>query len=169
MGFHPVAYDALVVLHIGAYSLYIGGWFMGALWKAAADSLETPAAVARAHRRLASAESKVLIPLGFLAFFAGYMARRLPIGAPFGGARITASAWTTLGMLLWFAGMGVWWVGMRRLEDKMILAAEEAAEEGTELGEDHARWSVGWFALDALAVLFPLLGVVVMVSPPGWW
>lgn len=169
MGFHPVAYDALVTLHIAAFSLFIGGWFMGALWKAAADSLETPAAVARAHRRLASAESTALIPLGFVGFFAGYLARRLPAGAPFMGARITESAWTTLGMLLWFAGMSVWWFGMRRLEDKIIVAAEEAAQEGTELGEDHARWSVGWFALDALALLFPLLGILVMVVRPGWW
>jgi uncharacterized membrane protein len=167
MGLHPVAYDLLVVVHIGAYSLYIGGWFMGGLWKAAADSLEDPGSVARAHERLAKAESWILVPLGLVGFFGGYMARRLPIGAPFMGQRITDATWTTLGMLLWFAGLAVWWFGMRRLEDTMIVDAEEAAEDGTDLGEEHARNSVKWFALDALAVLFPLLGVVVMVVRPA--
>ncbi len=169
MALLDTAYHLLVSLHITFYSLFIGGWFMVAVWKASADRGGDPGTIADQHERIAWAESKVIIPLGFLGFFLGYLPRRLPLGGPFTGQRITADAWTTVGMLLWFAGMAVWWFGMRRVEDKLIVTAREAAEAGEELGGDYAKLSIGWFLLDALALLAPVLGVFVMVFKPGWW
>lgn len=153
----------LVALHIVFYSLYLGGWFMAMVWKSAADRREDPGEVARWHRVLARAETRVVVPLGFLGFFLGYLPRRL-----IDGPRITADAWTTYGMLLWFAGLAAWWFGMRKVEDRLIVTAEDAAGTDEGLGERYARASLLWFALATLALLLPTAGVFVMVFKVDW-
>lgn len=159
-----VVVPILLIIHITGYSLFIGGWFMGGLWKVAADRAGDPKHIAVSLRQLARFETRILIPLGFVAFFGGYIIVQF-----IDNVRVTDNAWTTLGMLFWFAGMAVWWFGMRRREDRMIVAAEAAAESGESLGAEYATNAGIWLLYDALAVLFPILGVVVMVLHPLGW
>lgn len=153
----PIFYPWLRLVHILAAMTFLGALVTALWWKLGIDRQMDAAFAARTHRRLRQLDGQILGPAALVIFASGY-----PMVRFFGG-RIAEHLFVLFGLIFLFLALGLWYLGMRSLGDKLGEEAESAEARREPLGRDYARHSAAWVACAGGAVFFVVLAAVFMV------
>ncbi|HVM44347.1 MAG TPA: DUF2269 family protein [Candidatus Thermoplasmatota archaeon] len=153
---HPL-YLPLRLLHILGAMIFLGALVVALWWKLGADRSGDAGFAARTHRRLRQMDGQIVGPAALVTFAAGYAMVR------FLGGRIAQHAFVLFGLIWLFSALGLWYLGMRNLGDKLATEAESADASRQPLSMDYAKRSAAWVACAAGAIFFVVLAAVFMV------
>jgi uncharacterized membrane protein len=137
--------------------IYLGALATGLWWKIGADRTRDAGFAAKVHRRLRTMDGEIVGPAAIVVFSTGYGMIR------FFGGRIAEHMFVLFGLIFLFLALALWYMGMRRLGDRLADEAESAAGRGEELGRDYGRLSAAWVACAGGAVFFVVLAAVFMI------
>lgn len=152
-----LVYPWLRLLHILSSTLLLGALATGLWWKLGADRMREPGFAARVHRRLRKMDDQIVGPMALTAFATGYIMVR------FFGGRIAQHMFVLFGLILLFLALALWYLGMKRLGDKLATEAESAEGRRENLGRAYGRLSAAWVACAGGAVFLLVLAAVIMV------
>lgn len=150
-------YLPLKALHILGAMLFVGGLGTALYWKLSADRSNDPSFAAGVHKRLRKADAHLIGPGAIVTFAAGYIMVR------FLGGRIAQHGFVLWGLILMFLALALWYLGMRRLGDQLVVEAESAAAARKPLPHDYAKKSAAWVGLASASVALVVLVVILMV------
>lgn len=150
-------YLPLKTLHILGAILFVGGLGISLYWKLAADRSGDPSFAAGVHKRLRKMDGHLIGPGAALTFVAGYVMVR------FLGGRIAQHGFVLWGLILMFLALALWYLGMRRLSDQLVVEAESAAASRQPLSREYAKKSAAWVGLGFASVALVATVVVLMV------
>lgn len=150
-------YLPLKTLHILGAIVFVGGLGTALYWKLSADRSSDPAFAARVHARLRKADAHLIGPGALVTFAAGYSMVR------FLGGRIAQHGFVLWGLILMFLALALWYLGMRRLGDQLVVEAESAAASKRLLSQEYAKKSAAWVGLAFASVALVVAVVVLMV------
>lgn len=155
-------YRTLKLLHILGVVGFLGGLVTALYWKLGADRTGDAGFVARVHQRLRKADDRIIGPSALVTFAAGYIMVR---GV---GERIATTPFALWGLILMFLALGLWYLGMRRLQAGLAEEAESARAANQPLSRDYAKKSAAWVmcAFGAIALVV-LVAILMIFRIPG--